>query len=73
MYRTFQRNQPTAKPPYVLGQTFAFTPDQVVICNGYPGRISQILTGELEGMVEVKLASGYVCVSACYPNCYPVA
>ena len=37
---------------------------QHVSCNGYPGVISAICTGQLDGMVEVRLNSGMVCVAA---------
>lgn len=56
---------------YAIGQCFDFTEGQPVICNGYPGTISRVLSGQLAGMVEVRLAGGQVCVSACYPDCYP--
>lgn len=34
-----------------------------VICNGYEGAIGAVLAGQLEGMYEVRLMSGIVCVS----------
>lgn len=37
---------------------------QNVICNGFPGKIVTVLHGQLEGMVEVRLRSGDVCVNA---------
>ncbi|MHB8086302.1 MAG: hypothetical protein ACYDHZ_10790 [Dehalococcoidia bacterium] len=37
---------------------------QSVICNGYPGTIIKVCTGQLTGMVEVRLASGVCCVDA---------
>jgi hypothetical protein len=37
---------------------------QKVICNGFPGTITEICTGQLTGMVVVRLASGTVCVDA---------
>jgi hypothetical protein len=33
-------------------------------CNGYPGVVSKVCTGQLDGMVEVRLDSGMVCVDA---------
>lgn len=42
--------------PFVVGQH--------VSCNGYPGVISKICIAQLEGMVEVRLDSGVVCVDA---------
>lgn len=35
---------------------------QDVMCNGYPGFIREICDGPLDGMVEVELRSGTVCV-----------
>jgi hypothetical protein len=35
---------------------------QQVICNGYRGTICRVLTGQLDGTVEVRLQSGEVCV-----------
>ena len=60
-----------SQPAYAIGQPFDFTEGERVICNGYPGTIDRVLTGQLAGMVEVRLARGFVCVSACYPDCYP--
>ena len=37
---------------------------QKVECNGFPGTVVEICTGQLEGMVIVRLASGSVCVDA---------
>lgn len=54
---------------YTPGQRFTFAPGQAVNCNGYPGTVERMYT---EGMVNVRLASGSVCVSASYPDCYPV-
>ena len=62
-----------SQPAYEIGQTFDFTEGQQVICNGSPGSIERVLTGQLAGMVEVRLAGGQVCVAACYPDCYPAA
>ena len=65
-----------ATPAYATGQRFIFTAGQPVICNGYPGRVVRPYpdAGRTEpgGMVEVRLASGVVCVSSSYPDCYPV-
>lgn len=36
---------------------------QKVICNGYPGVITEVCHGVLAGMYNVKLWSGCVCVS----------
>lgn len=59
------------RPNYELGQKFVFVQGQAVICNRQEGVVSAVLTGELEGMVEVRLERGEVCVSANYPDCYP--
>lgn len=37
---------------------------QQVMCNGFPGVITAICSGKLEGMVEVRLERGTVCVDA---------
>ncbi|MDO8535052.1 MAG: hypothetical protein Q7S17_09985 [Xanthobacteraceae bacterium] len=37
---------------------------QKVKCNGFDGTITEVCTGQLKGMVVVRLASGSVCVSA---------
>ena len=34
-----------------------------VMCNGYEGVIIEVLTGQLFGMIHVRLARGEVCVS----------
>ena len=60
-----------SQPAYEIGQPFTFTEGQRVICNGHPGTIERVCTGQLAGLVEVRLARGSVCVSACYPDCYP--
>jgi hypothetical protein len=35
---------------------------QKLICNGYPGVVTEIHTGQLEGMATVRLERGSVCV-----------
>ncbi len=35
---------------------------QQVKCNGYPGAVIEICSGQLNGMCVVRLASGTVCV-----------
>ena len=42
----------------------AFKVGQKVQCNGYPGVVSDVGTGQLKGMVEVRLDRGSVCVGA---------
>lgn len=37
---------------------------QNVMCNGFPGAITEICTGKLAGMIEVRLERGTVCVDA---------
>lgn len=37
---------------------------QSVMCNGFPGTITEIFAGKLAGMVEVRLQRGAVCVDA---------
>lgn len=58
---------------HTAGQRFDFKRNDPVICNGYPWTITKVLDGQLEGMVEVRLPGGEVCVSASYPSCYPDA
>ena len=50
--------------PFPSAQWNAATPfvGQRVTCNGYPGTITVVCTGQLHGMVEVRLSSGTVCV-----------
>lgn len=33
-----------------------------LFCNGYPGTVTEVGTGQLEGMAVVRLARGTVCV-----------
>ena len=53
---------------YRIGHRFKFEPGQAVVCNGYPGTVAGMYS---EGMVEVRVPGGLVCVSASYPDCYP--
>lgn len=53
---------------FEIGKKFEFKRGDRVICNGYPGRVIQMYC---EGMVEVRMESGVVCVSANFPDCYP--
>ena len=57
--------QPTLYP---VGKVFAFNPGDPVIANGYPGTVVRMYS---EGMVEVRLPGGLVCIPASYPDCYP--
>lgn len=59
-------------PTYEIGQRFTFTVGDAVVCNGYPGRISKVCDGALDGMVEVRLERGGQCLGACYPDVYPL-
>jgi hypothetical protein len=43
---------------------------QNVICNGHDGTITKVHTGQLAGMVDVRLERGSVCVPYSYPDCY---
>lgn len=52
------RSRPVAARTWAKGQR--------VICNGYPGTITEVCTGQLQGMLVVRLVSGSTCVSA---NC----
>ncbi len=58
---------------YQVGQAFNFKQGDKVICNGFEGIVRKVLDGKLDGMVEVRLGSGEVCVSASFPNVYPAA
>lgn len=42
-----------------------FKQGEKVMCNGYEGTIHTVCDGQLEGMYEVKLSSGTVCVDGC--------
>ena len=42
--------------------THTFTAGQKVLCNGYEGRVMKICVGQLEGMAEVRVPGGLVCV-----------
>lgn len=46
-----------------LNKFFEFAVGSKVICNGYPGVIEKMHTGQLAGMADVRLASGVVCDS----------
>lgn len=35
---------------------------QRVLCNGYPGTISKVHGGQLEGMVDVRMSRGSICI-----------
>lgn len=61
--------QEAGKLLYAVGQRFTFEHGQAVNCNGYPGTVQGMYS---EGMVNVRLASGLVCVPASFPDCYPV-
>jgi molybdopterin-binding protein len=39
------------------------TVGQRVTCNGFDGTVVTVCTGQLNGMCEVRLGSGTVCVS----------
>lgn len=36
---------------------------QKVMCNGFEGRVYRTFTGEMAGMVEVRVPGGVTCVS----------
>lgn len=59
------------KPPYTQYQRFTFKLYERVICNGYPGSVQEICTGQLDGMVVVRVPGGRTCVSSSWPDCYP--
>ena len=62
----------TTQTKFSVGQKFDFTVGDVVVCNGYEGTVTAVCSGQLLGMVEVRLPGGVVCVSASYPDCRPV-
>ena len=41
-----------------------FKVGEKVQCNGYEGTITMICTGQLSGMVEVRVPGGVVCVDS---------
>ncbi len=45
-----------------------FSVNEQVVCNGYPGTVIDVGTGQLAGMVIVRLERGCVCVSANAPD-----
>ena len=53
---------------YKVGQEFTFKVGDKVIANGFEGRV----IGLQGSAVEVKLSSGEIEVSACFPDCYPI-
>lgn len=57
-----------AAAEYAIGRPFHFVSGQRVICNGYSGAVKDMLGN---GLVEVRLAAGLVCVSAAYPDVFP--
>lgn len=58
----FARDLVASDKPLVVGER--------VICNGFPGVVKTVCEGQLEGLVEVKLESGVVCVPGTFPDCY---
>lgn len=38
-------------------------PSLLINCNGYPGAVTEVCTGQISGMCVVRLRSGSVCVS----------
>lgn len=63
-----QQQEPKLAAQYSVGQRFQFAPGQAVVCNGHPGTVVSMYS---EGMVEVRLPGGLVCVCASFPDCYP--
>lgn len=49
-------------PQYTLNDLHHW-PGKPVICNGYEGAIATVHSGQLEGMADVRLSSGVICVS----------
>jgi len=47
-----------------MATTHMFRVGDRVICNGYPGTVIRICEWS-DSMIEVRLASGVVCVDAC--------
>lgn len=62
-----------AREIFQPGQNLKLVKNQSVICNGFPGTVTEVHTGKLEGMVDVRLESGAVCVSSTYPDCIPLS
>jgi hypothetical protein len=57
-----------AAAEHAIGRPFFFVAGQRVICSGYPGTVKEMYG---KGMVDVRLESGEVCVSAAFPECFP--
>lgn len=62
-----------ARGMFQPGQKLSLAKNQSVICNGFNGTIVNVHSGQLEGMVDVRLDSGTVTVSAAYPDCIPMS
>ena len=43
--------------------TITLSVGQAVICGGYPGTVTEVHTGQLAGMVTVRLYRGSICTS----------
>ncbi len=69
--KKFKMEEKTHSVLFAIGQRFALTKGQQVICNGYPGTVIQVHTGQLAGMVDVRVPGGLTTVSASYPDVYP--
>lgn len=55
-------------PEFQVGEKFKFQPGDKVVGDGYRGAVIGMYS---EGMVEVRLPGGAVCIPAYYPDCYP--
>ena len=49
-------------------ETTTWTTGDRVICNGYPGTVTEVCIGALTGMLVVRVPGGEVCVSGRAPN-----
>ena len=54
-----------------IGQKFKFKVGDPIVGNGYRGTVTEVCSGQLDGMVVVGLPGGRACLSSSYPDCYP--
>lgn len=53
------------------GQRYQFNVGDKVVSGEYSGTVVKVHEGQLNGMVDVRLPGGVVCLSSCYPEVYP--
>lgn len=58
-------------PSFHIGEKFVFNVGDPIVGNGYRGSVTEVCSGQLDGMVVVRLPGGSACLSSSYPDCYP--